>query len=83
MVQDINRGIADANLLSFADDTKLSLPVSTTQDVQRLQSDLEVLYNWSEANNMQFNEDKFKVIRYGPDCAIKTLLITPLHLGIK
>ena len=35
-------------------------------DVGQLQGDLETIYKWAEKVNMDFNSDKFEVVRYWP-----------------
>ena len=47
------------------DDTKIKKGVTSEEDVEVLQDDLEKLYSWAQENNMVFNGTKFQVIRYG------------------
>ena len=65
-VGDIDRELKHAQASSFADDTRVVLKVSNDSDHANLQSDLEVLYEWSSENNMMFNGGKFQHLRYGP-----------------
>ena len=37
-----------------------------------LQNDLHKLYKWADANNMKFNANKFKLLRYGKEQEIKS-----------
>ena len=62
---DINDGIEDSSLSSFADDTSVSLPVTNAEEVSCLQKDLDTIYVWAASNNMQFNESKFEMLRHG------------------
>ena len=40
-------------------------PVNSEDDVEDLQSDLDVIYNWQKENNMLFNSNKFEMLRCG------------------
>ena len=52
---------------SFADDTRASRGMKTSQDPVHLQKDIESIYKWASEMNMKFNGDKFEGIRYWPD----------------
>ena len=71
LLGDIDQDVASAFVSSFADDTRVLGKVATTQDVDNLQSDLNVIYQWSKHNNTLFNSDKFECLRYGVDTDIK------------
>ena len=89
---DITKGITYAILSSFADDTKVWRGVSSTNDQALLQHDLNIIYNWAQANNMLFNNKKFQAIRFhdllnaaiytGPDGNQILNCITVKDLGI-
>jgi hypothetical protein len=36
-----------------------------------LQEDLHKVYNWATTNNMQFNDSKFELLRYGKNYELK------------
>lgn len=82
-ILDINNGI-HSGVSSFADDTRITGPVRTPKDVDVLQCDLFKLYNWQSTNNMLFNDNKFEVLRYGKNMAIKeeTNYVTPNGIRI-
>ena len=40
--------------------------------MQMLQNDLHKLYKWADTNNMQFNANKFELLRYGKEQEIKS-----------
>jgi len=49
---------------SFADDTKLWRGIQTHECETSLQNELDQIYRWAEANNMEFNTKKFQAIRF-------------------
>ena len=44
----------------FADYTRISIAIRPENDVGLLQSDLYIVMNWSERNNMALHRDKFE-----------------------
>ena len=42
-------------VLKFVDDTKVIAAVNCEDDFEKLQYELEPIYNWSEINNMGWN----------------------------
>jgi len=54
-----------SRVLKFADDTKRFSVVSNANDVDRLQTDLRHLCNWSQDWQVLFNVDKYKVMHIG------------------
>ncbi|XP_076069248.1 uncharacterized protein LOC143041310 [Oratosquilla oratoria] len=71
-MEDINEGLNGSSRSSFADDTSLSLPITSIEDVPNLQRDLDTVYTWGSRNNMVFNEEKFEILRHGQHQEIKT-----------
>ena len=63
-VNDISSWVKFAQVQTFADDTKISYPISTSQDRQKLQQDLNILCEWSIQNNMVLNTDKYELINH-------------------
>ena len=63
-INDMASALNAAKCLSFADDTKLSHPISGENCRQDLQQDLWKVINWSLTNNMQLHENKFEVVNY-------------------
>ena len=78
LINDINEGI-DSHVSLFADDTRIVRGVKDETDVEKLQSDLDKLYQWQETNNMLFNGKKFEMLRYGKNEDLKnsTMYLTP------
>ena len=52
LMSDIDEGIVNSKIISFADDTRLYNSVSEVEDCDVLQSDLNTIYKWADANNM-------------------------------
>jgi hypothetical protein len=75
LLGDIDRDVAQAYVSSFADDTRAAMGISSVEDTQALQDDLNSIYKWSDDNNMKYNSKKFECIRYGPE----NELITSTH----
>ena len=55
------------------------IAVSSEEDVENLQSDLDMIYDWQKENNMLFNSKKFEMLRYGSkeELKISTNYLTP------
>ena len=60
LMSDIDSGVLNAKVVSFADDTRLYSNISYVEDCDSLQSDLNCVYDWPKTNNMVFNSQKFK-----------------------
>ena len=67
LISDIDTDITTSVVSSFADDTRVSKKIGSPDDTEVLQQDLNKIYGWSERNNMQFNDDKFELMRYGTE----------------
>ena len=52
--------IAESDIVSFVDDTRVYRGVSDTSNCDTLQKDLDTVYKWASNNNMSFNYFKFK-----------------------
>ena len=71
LISDIDQGTASTFISSFADDTRAAKGISTVEDVEALQTDLQAIYRWAQDNNMEFNSPKFECLRYGNNTDIK------------
>ena len=78
LINDIDQNL-DSFTSLFADDTRVLREVRDEEDVEKLQADLDTLYEWQKKNNMEFNGKKFEVMRYGSNINIKesTVYFTP------
>ena len=64
LLGNINEGVAHSFLSSFADDTRVGKAVNSSADAVLLQDDLDAIYTWAKKVNMEFNSEKFELIRY-------------------
>ena len=58
--------IINCTVKLFADDAKLFAGVSSHIDAEAMQADLDALGSWSVSWQMTFNQDKCKVMHFGP-----------------
>ena len=63
-MSDINKGVSNTKIISFADDTRVCNNINTVDDYNVLQSDLESVYNWADVNNILFNASKFDYLSF-------------------
>ena len=71
MVNDLSKNCPHSSVSCFADDTRLLGIVEDLRDVDNVQTDLKEIFKWAEENNMQFNESKFELLRYGKKSDLK------------
>ena len=76
LMSDIDEGIVNSKIISFADDTRLYNSVSEVEDCDVLQSDLNTIYKWTDANNMAFNSNKFKYVCFTPSESVSHSNVT-------
>ena len=69
-ISDISEGLSVEPLV-YVDDTKAIKRIEKEEDAEELQKDITQLYNWGKENNMEFNQGKFVVMRYGKDADLK------------
>jgi ribonuclease P/MRP protein subunit RPP40 len=74
-----NLGPGSALILKYVDDTKVVKEVSSMKDIEALQEDLNMVYDWQVSNNMEWNGDKFQSLRIGHNITLrsKSMLFTP------
>ena len=66
MIMDLDSNLSNSFASMFADDTRVSAPISCDADVQSFQKELsEVIYPWAPQNKAQFNGNKFEHIHFG------------------
>ena len=65
LLGDIDQGITNSFLSSFADDTRIGSQVMSVEDGAAFQEDLDAIYSWTEVNNMQLHGEKFECLRFG------------------
>ena len=59
-INDLQDEISGANLLTFADDTKIISKINSINDTLLLQKNLNNVIEWSKNNNMELNKNKFE-----------------------
>ena len=59
-INDVDRCIMHSIIRCFADDTRISIAITSEQDVMLLQSDLHNVIEWSSKNNMALHKGKFE-----------------------
>ena len=69
-IKDLSKEVT-AKVKIFVDDTKIKDVISEDEDVEKLQAELDKLFEWQEKNNMLFNGSKFQLLRYGPKEELK------------
>ena len=76
--------VSEATVSLFADDTRIKRNIEAEEDTEKLQHELNKLYDWQKRSNMNFNDDKFEVIKYGNNRNLKedTLYFTPEYANI-
>ena len=65
MISDIDEEVKNSIIRCFADDTKVSSKIKSEADKVLLQEDLQRIYEWANANLMEFNENKFEQMSHG------------------
>ena len=70
-ISDIGDNITNSTLSSYADDSKASKEIKSIDDGEKLQADVNKLYNWTSGNLMEFNSSKFEVLRIGRNKNLK------------
>ena len=78
LVSDIDSDVKFSILKSFADDTRVTKIIVDIIDSLNLQKDLNKIYELSKLNNMEFNDSKFELLRYGKNDSLKTIHSRPI-----
>ena len=69
-ISDIGENLSVEPLV-YIDDTKSIKKIHNEDDVEKLQEYISKLHDWGKRNNMEFNNKKFVVLRYGKNIEIK------------
>ena len=72
LISDIDTDTLHSLVASFADDTRVTKGIICENDAVNLQEDLFKIYQWSITNNMEFNDLKFELMRYGTNIELKS-----------
>ena len=72
LINDIDDHLSEEAMVGlFADDTRVSAVIRDEDDVEKLQQNLNIIYDWQVRNIMQFNNEKFELLRSGHCDSIK------------
>ena len=84
LINDISESNINSIITLFADDTRLTKIISSEQDAEDFQKDLEKIFLWSKENNMLFNSTKFELLQYGKNEDLKNSYnyLSPDHENI-
>ena len=63
-INDLDTGIS-SNISKFADDTKIGRQISTPRDSEILQKELDILHEWVNKWQMNFNTSKCSILHIG------------------
>ena len=83
LISDIDNGIHESSVSSFADDTRAWRGIKTEEDSARLQSDLATVYDWAERNRMVFNASKFECVKFGKSSTSQVTYLSSSGLPIQ
>ena len=78
-INDLGNKISESNICFFADDTRIGKQIGSMRCKTQLEGDLAKVLDWSKANNMQLNENKFELMCYcvRPNQGIKEMPYYP------
>merc|ERR1712121_148207 len=65
MISDIDEDVKMCMIRCFVDDTRVN-KITTNEDKELMQEDLDIVYRWAEKNKMKFSEKKFEQMAHGP-----------------
>ena len=65
-LNDLSSVIENANIYTFADDTKVVAEILSVKETISLQSNLDSITKWSQENNMKLNNKKFELLIHTP-----------------
>ena len=64
-INDLPRVVEKANVMIFADDTKVFKSVDKSENVSCLQNAIDHMYSWTQQWLLQFNKEKCKMLHLG------------------
>ena len=67
MINTLSETDLESRISMFADDTRVAKGIKSEEDVTRLQNDLDKVFEWQKAKNMDFNKDKFELLSHSHD----------------
>ena len=79
-INDIVDCVTNSSIRLFADDTLVYHPITNSNDMTLLQTDLDNLFQWGQSNGMLFNAKKSTIVSFGKTSLTDKYLIN-YHLG--
>jgi hypothetical protein len=74
-VKDIPNVVKFSKVYQYADDTVILKLIYSTNDIDLLQTDINLIHEWSQNNNLKLNPDKSVHLRF----TVKRQLDLPLY----
>ena len=71
MINDLPESVMNSTVSIFADDTRVTKVIKDEVDIEKLQCDINRVYEWQEKNNLLFNANKFELLRHGKNLGLK------------
>ena len=73
VIVDIDNETLHSIVKSCADDTRATKSIKSIADVQKLQSDLQLICDWTVSSNMELNDIKLELLWYGLNKIVKSV----------
>ena len=64
-IADIGDNVIHSTIASYADDSKARKRIANQSDGEKLQTDINSVFKWTDTNLMEFNLTKFEMLRIG------------------
>ena len=78
LMSDIDIGVLNAKVVSFAHDTRLYSKISYVEDCDSLQSDLNCVYDWAKTNNMVLTSKNLSIYLFQQMYLLLVIMLMPM-----
>ena len=65
MINDLPDSVLNSTVSIFADDTRVTRVIRKEEHIEKLQDDINRVYEWQGKKNLLFNANKFELLRHG------------------